>query len=180
MTRRDFWRSMAAVPAAAAQVYAQRTRALPPLTIKEVKVIGTSANVFPWVFVKVITSEPGLYGIGSANNLMHPFAVVDVIEKNYGPFWVGKNVDRVEDMWQATNVRSYFRNGMLHNAAMSAIDTALWDIKGKRAGMPVHDLLGGKVRDAISLYVHADGRDLQSLEQSVRKHMAAGYRHVRA
>jgi mannonate dehydratase len=180
MTRRDFWKSIAAMPAAAAQAYAGRTRGLPPLTIKEVKVIGTSANLFPWVFVKVITSEPGLYGIGSANNLMHPFAVVDVIQKNYGPFWVGKSVDRVEDMWQATSVRSYFRNGMLQNTALSAIDMALWDIKGKRAGMPVHDLLGGKVRDAISLYAHADGRDLESLEQSVRKQIEAGYRHVRA
>jgi mannonate dehydratase len=180
MTRRDFWKSVAAVPAAAAQLYAQRSRGLPPLTIKEVKVIGTSANVFPWVFVKVITSEPGLYGVGSANNLMHPFAVAAAIEKNFGPFWVGKDVDRIEDMWQATNVHSYFRNGMILNTALSAIDMALWDIKGKRAGMPVYELLGGKVRDAISLYVHADGRDMESLEQNVRKHMATGYRHVRA
>ena len=80
MSRRDFWKAAAAMPAAAAQLYAQRTRGLPPVTIREVKVIGTSANVFPWVFVKVITSEPGLYGLGSANNLMHPFAVVAAIE----------------------------------------------------------------------------------------------------
>ena len=180
MTRRDFWKTIAAVPVGAAQVYAQRTRGLPPLTIKEVKVIGTSVTDFPWVFVKVITSEPGLYGLGSANNLMHPFAVVEVINKNFGPFWTGKQVDRIEDTWQATNLHSYFRNGMLLNAALAAIDMALWDIKGKRANMPVYELLGGKVRDAISLYVHADGPDLERLEQSVRKQMEAGYRHVRA
>ena len=180
MNRREFFRNIAAMPAAAGAVYAQRIRGLPPLTIKEVKVFGTSANVFPWVFVKVITSEPGLIGYGSANNLMHPFAVVDAIEKNLAPFWVGKSVDRIEQMWQSTNLHSYYRNSMILNTATAAMDMALWDIKGKRAGMPVYELLGGKARDAIALYVHADGPDATRLEENVRKQMEAGYQYVRA
>jgi mannonate dehydratase len=180
MTRRDLWKATPVMAAAGGRLFGQRTRGLPPLTIREVKVIGTSANVFPWVFVKVITSEPGLYGLGSANNLEHPLAIVAAIEKNLGPFWVGKDVDGIETMWQATNLHSYRRNSTILNQALCAIDMALWDIKGKRGGMPVYELLGGKVRDAISLYAHADGSDLASLEDAVRRQTEAGYRHVRA
>jgi mannonate dehydratase len=181
MHRRDLLKGLLAMPAWAAQQYAGRTRGLPPLTIREVKVIPTSAGGrYQWVFLKIITSEPGLYGLGSASNVNHAFTVVTAIEKHLGPFWVGKNPDRVEDLWQSTNVRTYWRNSQIHNNVLSALDMALWDIKGKRAGMPVYELLGGKVRDAVPLYAHADGRDLEEVGQNVRKYMDEGYRHVRA
>jgi len=181
MHRRDFAKGLAAMPALAAEQYAARTRGLPPLTIREVKAIPTSAGGrYQWVFLKITTSEPGLYGLGSASNVNHAFTVTTAIEKHLGPFWIGKNPDRIEDLWQSTNVRTYWRNSQIHNNVLSALDVALWDIKGKRAGMPVYELLGGKVRDAVPLYAHADGRDRQEVEQNVRKYMEEGYRHVRA
>ncbi|MBI3666084.1 MAG: hypothetical protein HY236_07645 [Acidobacteria bacterium] len=169
------------MPAAAAQQYLARARGLPPLTIREVKAIPTSAGgSYQWVFLKIITSEPGLYGLGSASNVNQAFSVTAAIEKHLGPFWMGKNPDRIEDLWQSTHVRSYWRNSTIQNNVLSALDMALWDIKGKRAGMPVYELLGGKARDAVALYAHADGRDMEEVEQNVRKFMEEGYRHVRA
>ena len=169
------------MPAAAAEIYAQRTRGLPPLTIKEARVITTSAGGrYQWVFLKLITSEPGLYGLGSASNVNQALTVATAIEKHLGPFWLGKNPDRIEDLWQTTHVRSYWRNSTIQNNALSALDVALWDIKGKRANMPVYELLGGKARDAVPMYAHADGRDMNEVTENVRKYMDDGYRHVRA
>ncbi|MBZ5561059.1 MAG: starvation-sensing protein RspA [Acidobacteriia bacterium] len=154
---------------------------MPRLSIREVRVMATSAGSdYQWVFLKVTTSEPGLYGLGSASNVMQAFSVVAALEKHFAPFWVGKDPDRIEDLWQSTNVRSYWRNGTVLNNALSALDMALWDIKGKRAGMPVYDLLGGKAREAVPLYAHADGRDQREVEENVRKYMEEGYTHVRA
>ncbi len=82
-------------------------------------------------------------------------------------------------MWQSAYVSSYWRNGPVLNNALSGLDQALWDIKGKRAGMPVYQLFGGKVRFAVDCYAHASGRDFKALEDSVKGYMEEGYRHVR-
>ncbi len=186
MRRRDLLKLLpaAALPArllAAQQREAARTRGLPPLKITGAKVITTSGGArYQWAFLKVFTSEPGLYGIGSANNVMNPWTVVTALEKHLIPFWTGKDANRIEDLWQASYVRSYWRNASILNVANGALDMALWDIKGKRAGMPLYELLGGKARDAVPLYAHADGRSPEEVAENVRKYMDEGYRHVRA
>jgi mannonate dehydratase len=166
---------------AAAERYARAAKGLPQLKITDVKVIPTSAgHNYQWAFLKIMTSEPGLYGIGSASNVNQVPAIVTAIKEQYAPFWIGKNPERIEDLWQSTNVRAYWRNSTIQNNILGALDMALWDIQGKRAGMPVYDLLGGKARDAVPMYAHADGRDHQQVAENVKKYMEEGYRHVRA
>ncbi|MCW5982113.1 MAG: starvation-sensing protein RspA [Bryobacteraceae bacterium] len=183
MKRREFWKGLLAapaIPAAAAQEAARRTAGLAPITIKEVRVIATSGGGrYRWIFVKVLTSEDGLYGIGSASNHYQPHAVIAALEKHLAPYMAGRNPDRIEDLWQSGHLRTYWRNGPVNNNVLSGLDMALWDIKGKRAGMPVYELLGGKVRDAVPCYDHAGGRDKEQALDSVRKSIASGYRHVR-
>lgn len=184
MNRRDFWKGaaagIAAMPAHAAQQYEARTKGLPPLTIKDVKVIATSGGrQYRWLFLKITTSEPGLYGIGTASNHYQPEAVRAALEKHLAPWLVGKEANRIEDLWQSAHVRTYWRNGAINNNVLSAMDMALWDIKGKRAGMPVYELLGGKARDAVPCYDHCGGRDKESAIESVRRSLEKGYRHMR-
>jgi mannonate dehydratase len=131
------------------------------------------------VIVKVITSEPGLYGLGCATFTQRFHAVHTAIEKHLKPFLIGRDVSRIEEIWQMSMVHGYWRNGPVLNNAISGVDMALWDIKGKQAGMPVYQLLGGKCREAAAVYVHADGRDPREVEDNVRKFMEAGYRYIR-
>jgi mannonate dehydratase len=181
MHRRHFLKSVAAVPAAAAQQYERRTRGLPRLTIKAVyPIVVSPGGRYQWIFVKVITSEPGLYGLGSASNHHQSLTVAAAIEKHLAPFWVGRDVDRIDDIWYATTYRSYRRSDTVLNNALSGLDMALWDIKGKRAGMPVCDLLGGRVRDGVPCYAHADGRSREEVTDHVREFFEQGFRHVRA
>ena len=154
-------------------------RGLPPLKITDVKVILTQPGPDQLVIVKVLTSEPGLYGVGCATHRERPLAVATALEQYYKPFVIGRNCDEIEDIWQSAYVSSYFRSGVTLNNCLSGIDGALWDILGKRAGLPVYDFLGGKARAAVPLYGHASARELPDLEDQVRKWMADGYRHVR-
>ena len=151
-----------------------------PVTITNVRTILTAPNGIRLVVVKVETSDDGLYGLGCATFTQRPLAVASAVTDYLDPFLRGRDVEDIEDIWQASFVSSYWRNGPVLNNAMSGVDMALWDIKGKRAGMPVYQLLGGKCRDRVPLYHHCSGRDLQEVTDSVRAAMEQGYAHCRA
>ncbi|MFC2076971.1 enolase C-terminal domain-like protein [candidate division KSB1 bacterium] len=191
MDRRDWIRNMALGGAvgllsnkfsgeeALAETYSKATKGLPPLKITKVKSIITCPNRIRLVVVKVETSESGLYGLGCATFTQRPLAVASAVDDYLDHFARGKDPDNIEDIWQTAYTSSYWRNGPVLNNAMSGLDMALWDIKGKRAGMPVYQLLGGKCRFAVDCYAHGRGRDFAELEDSVKGYMEQGYRHVR-
>lgn len=149
------------------------------VTIKDVKVILTQPGRSRLIVVKIITSEPGLYGLGCATYTQRFHAVHTALEKHIKPFVIGRDVSRIEEMWQMAMVNGYWRNGPVMNNAISGIDQALWDIKGKMAGMPVYQLLGGKVREGAHVYVHADGKSQQEVADNIRAYQAQGYRYFR-
>jgi mannonate dehydratase len=155
------------------------TRGMEPITITDVKAICTAPDGVRLVVVKIETSDAGLHGLGCATFTQRPLAVVTAIEQYLRPFLLGRNPDDIEDIWQAAYVSSYWRSGPVLNNALSGVDMALWDIKGKRAGMPVYQLLGGRTRRSADIYVHASARDFGELEDKIRGHMEAGIRHFR-
>ena len=147
--------------------------------IRDVRVILTEPDGIRLVIVKVETTEPELYGVGCATFTQRPTAVLAAVDDYLRPFVIGKDPGDIEDIWQSSYVSSYWRNGPVLNNALSGIDQALWDIKGKLAGMPVYDLWGGKARDAAAVYVHADGSEPSEVEDRVRAFTEAGHHHVR-
>ena len=150
-----------------------------PVKIRSVKAIATAPAGSNLIVVKVETTEPGLYGLGCATFTQRAAAVVTAINSYMGEFCVGRDVDNIEDMWQSFYVSSYWRNGPVLNNAISGLDQALWDIKGKRANMPLYQLLGGKARFAVPCYAHAAGRTPEVVAENVQKFIEQGFRHVR-
>lgn len=146
--------------------------------IEDVSVIRTRANA-SWSIVKVTTDTAGLYGIGSASDNYNPGAVSKVIEELYGPQLIGRDPADIEDIWQSLYASGYWRNGALTNTALGAIDVALWDIKGKMAGLPVYQLLGGASRTAVPCYAHAGGNTIDELIDDIAGYVEAGWPVVR-
>lgn len=184
MKRRQLLGALAAAPlatreAAAQEQAARAARGMPSPKIRDVQVIATAPQGLRLTVVKVITDQDGLYGYGCATFTQRAELVVAAVEKYLRPFVIGKPADRIDDLWQAMYNSSYWRNGPVLNNAISGIDQALWDIKGRMAGMPVYQLLGGKCREAADCYAHASGREIPEVIDHARRLMAQGFRHIR-
>ena len=131
--------------------------------IRDIRTIVTAPDGQNRVIVKVETTEPELYGLGCASYAFRAEAVCAVIEQNFKPLLVGRSVSRIEDIWKLLMVNGYWRNGPILNNAVSGIDMALWDIKGKMANMPLYDLLGGKCREYVTPYRHANAKTKEEI-----------------
>ncbi|MFJ8749076.1 D-mannonate dehydratase ManD [Streptomyces sp. NPDC102441] len=126
-----------------------------------------------------ITTDDGLTGLGDATLNGRELAVDTYLREHVAPLLIGRDASAIEDTWQYLYRGAYWRRGPVTMAAVAAVDTALWDIKAKAAGMPLYQLLGGASRTGALAYGHASGRDIPELLDSVRAHLADGYRAIR-
>ncbi len=158
---------------------AQATRGMATPRIKDISVIECEPAGVRLTVVKITTDQDGLYGYGCATFTQRADLVKPAVEKYLKPFLLNKTTDRIEDIWQSCYDSSYWKNGPVLNNAISGVDQALWDIKGRQVGMPVYQLVGGKCREAAAAYGHADGAEFQDVVDSAKKFIAQGFRHVR-
>jgi len=147
------------------------------MKIREAKVIVCSPGR-NFVTLK-LTTESGLTGLGDATLNGRELAVASYLEDHVCPLLVGRDAARIEDTWQYLYKGAYWRRGPVTMNAIGAVDTALWDIKGKGAGMPVYQLLGGKARDGVMVYGHASGRDIPEAIEATASYLEKGYKAVR-
>jgi mannonate dehydratase len=165
---------------AAAQARVERaTRGLPSPKIQDIQVVATEPGGVRLVVVKILTNQDGLYGYGCATFTQRADLVVEAVERYLKPLLIGRPADRIDDTWQLCNNSGYWRNGPVLNNAVSGVDMALWDIKGRQSGLPVYQLLGGKCREAADCYGHAAGAEIPEVIDSVRKYIEQGFRNVR-
>ncbi|MEU8002466.1 D-mannonate dehydratase ManD [Catellatospora sp. NPDC049111] len=126
-----------------------------------------------------ITTEDGITGLGDGTLNGRELSVASYLTDHVIPLLIGRDAHRIEDTWQYLYRSAYWRRGPVTMAAIAAVDVALWDIKAKAAGMPLYQLLGGASRNGVMAYGHASGRDLPELFDSVRKHLALGFKSIR-
>ena len=132
-----------------------------------------------FVTLKLVT-EDGAYGLGDATLNGRELAVVSYLNDHLIPLLIGRDARRIEDTWQYLYKGAYWRRGPVTMAAIGAVDTALWDIKGKSLNTPVYQLLGGASREAVLVYGHANGDDIDETVTAVSRYLDLGYKAVRA
>ena len=130
------------------------------------------------ITLKIVT-DSGVYGIGDATLNGREMAVVAYLEEHVLPALIGRDAQRIEDIWQYLYRGAYWRRGPVTMTAIAAVDVALWDIKAKAANMPLYQLLGGKSRERVMVYGHATGKDIEGCLAEVARHVELGYKAVR-
>ncbi len=146
--------------------------------ITEAKVIVCSPGR-NFVTLKIMTDE-GVYGLGDATLNGRELSVASYLKDHVVPCLIGRDPSQIEDIWQYLYKGAYWRRGPVTMSAIAAVDMALWDIKGKMLNTPVYNLLGGKSREKIMVYAHANGKDVQHTVDEVGRHLDMGYKAVRA
>ena len=132
-----------------------------------------------FVTLKIVT-EDGLYGLGDATLNGREMAVVSYLRDHVCPLLIGRDARRIEDTWQYLYKGAYWRRGPVTMAAIAAVDVALWDVLGKSLGVPVYQLLGGASREGVTVYGHANGRDIEETVAAVASYQKLGYKAIRA
>ena len=127
-----------------------------------------------------IETDQGVHGIGDATLNGRELSVVSYLEDHVIPCLIGKDPRRIEDTWQYLYRGAYWRRGPVTMRAIAAVDVALWDIKARMANMPLYELLGGKSRERVLVYGHANGADLDGTVAAVGEYIALGYKAIRA
>ena len=147
------------------------------MKIKDARVIVTCPGR-NFVTLKIETDE-GIYGLGDATLNGRELSVVSYLRDHVIPCLIGRDAHAIEDTWQYLYRGAYWRRGPVTMSAIAAVDTALWDIKGKAAGLPVYQLLGGRSREGVMVYGHANGQDIPQVLDEVSKYKDLGYRAIR-
>src|SRR6266511_4213543 len=148
------------------------------MKIAEAKVIVCSPGR-NFVTLK-LTTEDGVHGLGDATLNGRELAVKSYLEDHVAPLLVGRDARRIEDTWQYLYKGAYWRRGPVTMTAVSAVDMALWDIRGKTLSVPVYDLLGGPSRESVLVYGHANGADIEDTVKAVAHYRDLGYKAIRA
>jgi mannonate dehydratase len=131
-----------------------------------------------FVTLKIVTDD-GFTGVGDATLNGRELAVASYLSDHVVPLLIGRDAARIEDTWQYLYKGAYWRRGPVTMSAIAAVDTALWDIKGKQAGMPVYQMLGGRSREGVTVYGHANGATVDDVLAEVERYVGMGYRAVR-
>jgi mannonate dehydratase len=147
------------------------------MKIVEARVITTCPDR-NFVTLKIVTDE-GLYGVGDATLNGRELSVASYLTDHVCPCLIGRDPQQIEDIWQYLYRGAYWRRGPVTMSAIGAVDTALWDIKAKQANLPLYQLLGGRSRDSVMVYGHANGQDVEHACEEVGRYLEAGYQAVR-
>ncbi|WP_019832660.1 D-mannonate dehydratase ManD [Sphingomonas sp. PR090111-T3T-6A] len=148
---------------------------MPKITGAKVIVTSPGRN---FVTLKIETDE-GIYGLGDATLNGRELAVASYLTDHVIPCLIGRDAHRIEDVWQYLYKGAYWRRGPVTMSAIAAVDTALWDIKGKVAGLPVYQLLGGASREGVMVYGHANGKTIEETIDNALHYQSLGYKAIR-